>query len=223
MSRKRKISPGSWNEYLDSAKVQKSDLNEIIMDFLFAEGFQDVAIKFSNETGTKVGASLTELAARNEIRKCLHDGRIQEAIRRTNDLDPSILEADPDLFYALQLQVLLELIRDQRTGVALHFAQQDLAPLATRRQEYLGELEQAMTLLAFGTGLSDQSCLAMLDQSRRRSLATRLNEAILYSQGHKKQSTLSHLLRRLLWEQGELRHHATFPFVSPEELLSSGE
>ncbi len=46
-----------------------------------------------------------------------------QAIERVNDLDPEILEAQQGLFFHLQQQRLIELIRQGQLAEALHFAQ----------------------------------------------------------------------------------------------------
>ena len=45
-----------------------------------------------------------------------------------NDLDPEILDTNPKLFFHLQQQRLIELIRHNKVEEAIEFAQEELAP-----------------------------------------------------------------------------------------------
>lgn len=51
-----------------------------------------------------------------EIRQAVQAGRVQEAVERVNDLNPEILEEKQDLFFHLQQQQLIELIRQSKVG-----------------------------------------------------------------------------------------------------------
>lgn len=52
-----------------------------------------------------------------------------QAIERVNDLDPEILEEQQELFFHLQQQRLIELIRGGQLAEALEFAQVGRVPL----------------------------------------------------------------------------------------------
>jgi hypothetical protein len=67
----------------------------------------------------------------------------------TNDLDPETLDTVPTLFFRLQLQRLIELIRGDKVMEALDFAEEELAPLTASDPVLLAELEETMALLAF--------------------------------------------------------------------------
>lgn len=67
----------------------------------------------------------------------------------TNDLNPETLDTSPQLFFRLQLQRLIELIRTGNVDAALDFAENELAPLTDRNPTYLAELEETMALFAF--------------------------------------------------------------------------
>ena len=85
-------------------------------------------------------------------------GEVTEAMDRVNDLNPEILEHDSRLFFHLQQQRLIELIRQKEVDKALLFAQEYLAPLGeenpgeTRRDETKrnrGELDCLTRLAPF--------------------------------------------------------------------------
>lgn len=60
-----------------------------------------------------------------------------------------ILDTNPLLFFHLQQQRLIELIRAGDITLALRFAAEDLAPRAEEHPDLLPELERTMALLAF--------------------------------------------------------------------------
>jgi hypothetical protein len=49
-------------------------------------------------------------------------------MQQVNDLDPEILDTHPKLFFHLQQQRLIELIRKGMVEEAISFAQEELAP-----------------------------------------------------------------------------------------------
>lgn len=77
-----------------------------------------------------------------EIRRAVHSGEIESAIDRVNDMNPEILEEDARLFFRLQQQRFIELIREGKTEEALEFAQESLAPRGEENPAFLEELER---------------------------------------------------------------------------------
>ncbi|KAK8503057.1 hypothetical protein V6N12_011317 [Hibiscus sabdariffa] len=60
-----------------------------------------------------------------------------------------ILDTNPQLFFHLQQQRLIELIRNGKIEEALEFSQEELAPRGEENQSFLEELERTVSLLAF--------------------------------------------------------------------------
>jgi glucose-induced degradation protein 8 len=149
---------------------------------------------------------------RMEIRRAVHSGRIESAIDRVNDLDPEILEESPALFFRLQQQRFIELIREGKTEEALEFAQESLAPRGEEHPGFLEDLEKTVALLAFedkrSSPLGD-----LLDMAQRQGTAAALNAAILDSRCMEKEARIVSLLKLLLWAQGQLEEKANFPAI----------
>ena len=162
-----------------------SHLNELVMNYLVIEGYKDAAEKFAKESGTQPPIDLNAIQDRMDIRSAIQSGQIEKAIERVNDLDPEILDTNPQLFFHLQQQRLIELIRNGQTMEALRFAQEELAPRGEEHPEYLEELERTMTLLAF-EGNANSPLASLLDYSQRQKTASELNAAILAAQSQKK-------------------------------------
>ena len=124
-----------------------------------------------------------------------------------------ILDTDSQLYFHLQQQRLIELIRQGDVEAALAFAQEELAPRGEENPQLLDDLERTVALLAF----EDQTTSpmgALLDYSQRQKLASELNAAILTAQSQDKDPKLPGLLKMLLWAQGLLDEKARYPRIT---------
>ncbi|KAJ3390919.1 hypothetical protein HDU84_006763 [Entophlyctis sp. JEL0112] len=196
-----------------------SDLNKLVMNYLVIEGYKDAVEKFSQESGIAPNVNLEGIEERLLIRTAVQEGRIDEAISRVNDLDPEILDTNPALCFHLQQQKLIELIRAGNISAALDFAQEELAP------EFLEELEQTMSLLAFdisalqqqktnpASGPAASPVASLLEYSQRLKVAGELNAAILKSQSQERTPKLPMLLKMLVWAQNQLEERVSFPQI----------
>ena len=72
------------------------------------------------------------------IRNAVQCGEIQQAIERTNAVDPAILAGDPELSFKLKQQQLVELIRSGGVEEALAFAPWRLAYSVASAEESAG-------------------------------------------------------------------------------------
>lgn len=213
-NKQKEVSKDAWKSKLQSVDVSRAKLNQIIMNFLVVEGHKDVAMQFASESGTAPDISLDLIGVRMVIKKCIHEGKIEEAIERINYLNPLILGSNPTLFFHLECQAVIELIRQDKTEEALKFCQDGLAELTGCNAAFLPKLEQVMTLVAFGrNGCSELPCAILLTQQHRSTVATEVNEAILQSQGQSADSRLALLLKRLAWEQNQLADVVKFPVI----------
>lgn len=155
----------------------------------------------------------------------LQQGKIEEAIDRVNDLNPEILENNPQLFFKLQQQQLIELIRSGDLDGALAFAMEELAPRGEENAQFLNEIEKTMSLLAF-ENWRDCPMGHLMNQSQRIRTASDLNSAILESQCQERCPKLPNLLKFLIWAQRKLDERVVFPKminVQTGELSQVGE
>ncbi|KAJ3119168.1 Glucose-induced degradation complex subunit [Physocladia obscura] len=201
---------------------QYSDINKLIMNYLVIEGYKDAVEKFASESGIPPNVDLESIDERMKIRTAVQEGRIDEAIGRVNDLDPEILDTNSRLYFHLQQQKLIEFIRAGKITDALDFAQEELAMRGEENPEFLEELEQTMSLLAFD--LSPQApaspVSSLLDYSQRLKVAGELNAAILQSQCQERNPKLPALLKMLVWSQNQLEEKVSFPKITN---LATGE
>ncbi|KAG9474535.1 hypothetical protein GDO78_004696 [Eleutherodactylus coqui] len=143
------ITKDEWMEKLNNLHIQRADMNRLIMNYLVTEGFKEAAEKFRMESGIEPSVDLESLDERIKIREMILKGQIQEAIALINSLHPELLDTHRYLYFHLQQQHLIELIRQRETEAALEFAQTQLAEQGEESRECLTEMERTLALLAF--------------------------------------------------------------------------
>jgi len=197
------ISRDDWMERLHSLHITRADMNKLIMNYLVTEGFKEAAEKFRVESGIQPSVDLDTLDDRIKIREAIQDGHIQRAISLVNDIHPELLDNNRYLYFHLQQQHLIELIREQRVEEALAYAQSHLAEQGEENPEILSELERVLALLAFED--PDNSPFGeLLHQSQRQKVASELNAAVLEMENREQTPKLANLLKLLLWSQQQL-------------------
>jgi len=211
-SSRKLITKDDWVKKLNEVKIRKEDMNKLIMNFLVTEGYVDAAEKFQLESGTE-HTDLGTITDRVAVRKALQNGNVEDAIEKVNDLNPEILDMNPQLFFHLQQQRLIELIRNGKLEEALEFAQEELAPRGEENRVFLEEVERTVALLAFEDP-STSPFGDILDISQRQKTASELNAAILTSQSHEKDPKLPSLLKMLIWAQNQLDEKASYPHIT---------
>ncbi|XP_047972545.1 protein GID8 homolog isoform X2 [Salvia hispanica] len=211
-SSKKVITREEWEKRLSSVKPKKEDMNKLVMNFLVTEGFVEVAEIFQIETGTE-HMDLATITDRMAVKKAVQSGNVEDAIEKVNDLNPEILDTNPLLFFHLQQQRLIELIRNGKIKEALEFAQEELAPRGEENHCFLEELERTVALLAF-EDVSNCPVGDLLDISQRLKTATEVNAAILTSQSHEKDPKLPKLMKMLVWAQNHLDEMASYPRIT---------
>lgn len=212
-SSRKVITRDEWEKKLTDVKVSKEDMNRLVMNFLVTEGYADVAEQFKKESGTEPDIDLTTITDRMAVKKAVQSGNVEEAIEKVNDLNPEILDTNPQLSFHLQQQRLIELIRNGKVDEALDFAQEELAPRGEENETFLEELERTVALLAFEDA-SNCPVGYLLDMSQRLKTASEVNAAILTSQSHEKDPKLPSLLKMLIWAQNQLDEKAAYPRIN---------
>jgi glucose-induced degradation protein 8 len=123
-----------------------------------------------------------------------------------------LLDTDDSLHFSLLRLQLIELIRACTSGpsgdtnspdvsAALQFATTHLAPLAPTNPAFLADLERTMALLIFPTDNLAPQLAELIDPQLRKSVANRVNEAILSSQGARRESQIRKLVRMRAWSE----------------------
>ena len=112
-----------WEDELQRSPANKQDMNALVMNYFVTEGYVEAAEQFQQESGTAPGVDLATITDRMVIRQAVQGGQIEEAIDKVNDLNPEILEHQRELYFHLQQQRLIELIKLGDADGALTFAQ----------------------------------------------------------------------------------------------------
>ncbi|KAF8587325.1 hypothetical protein K439DRAFT_840519 [Ramaria rubella] len=224
MPAKREISKAEWERRLNDVYVTKHDLNRLVMDYLVIEGYKTAAEEFRREADIEPPVDFNSIESRMNIREAVQRGDVEEAIERTNDLNPEILDTNPALYFHLQQQRLIEHIRHGRIVEALTFAQSELAPRGEENPEFLSELERTMALLAFDSLPGAPPGIAeLLAPAQRLRTAGELNAAILESLSQGKEAKLTALIRLMAWGESMLASEVEFPRVDLRSGLTVGK
>ncbi|RKP08702.1 CTLH/CRA C-terminal to lish motif domain-containing protein [Thamnocephalis sphaerospora] len=202
-----------WEQRLSDVDIRKTELNRLVMHYLLTEGYKDAAEEFARESGIKPAVEMEGIQERLQIRQAVQRGDIEDAIERINDLDPELLDAQPDLYFKLQQQRLIEYLREGKLPEALAFAQEELAQRGEENPALLEELERTMALFAFADA-STSPLARLMDDAQRQRTASQLNTAILAAQSLPQNPKLSMLLRTLFWSQQQLDGKATYPHMT---------
>merc|ERR1711976_469954 len=197
------ICKDEWLERLHSLHITRADMNRLIMNYLVTEGFKEAAEKFRMESGVQPSVDLDTLDERIKIREAIQNGQIQQAISLVNDIHPELLDNNRYLYFHLQQQQLIELIRQQRVEEALDYAQTHLAERGEENEDILCELERVLALLAFEQPETSPFG-ELLHPSHRQKVASELNAAMLEIESREQTPKLAKLLKLLMWSQEEL-------------------
>jgi len=196
---------------VEDVKPMKSDINALILDYLTTEGYPSAAAKFSKEANLRPNQEEESVKARQQIQHSIHLGSIQDAIEALNELEPQVLDSNPSLHFALLRLQLVELIRacnatpNADITPALNFATTQLAPRAPTNPEFLQDLERTMALLVFDKDNLEPQLAALLHPDLRRSVADRVNKAILTSQNQRRDAAIRNLVRLRAWAENAAR------------------
>ncbi|XP_076450491.1 glucose-induced degradation protein 8-A homolog [Babylonia areolata] len=194
------ISKEDWMAALQSTHVTRADMNKLIMNYLITEGFKEAAEKFRQEAGVNPPVELDALDNRIRLRCLVQNGQIQEAIDEVITLYPELLDKHRYLYFRLQQQKLIELIRNKDTEEALNYAQTHLAERVEENPDVLTELEKTLALLAFENP-ENSPFGELLHISQRQKVASELNAAVLEVDATPE---LASLLKLVMWGQDEL-------------------
>ncbi|KAI9745600.1 MAG: hypothetical protein M1818_001134 [Claussenomyces sp. TS43310] len=202
----------TFEQRVDDARSSKSDINALILDYLTAEGYPSAADRFSKEANLRPLEQQDSVIVRDQVKHNIHLGSILNAIEAINELNPQILDSDPSLHFALLRLQLIELIREcnatdgANITPAIHFATTQLAPRASTNHQFLEDLEQTMALLLFPPDTLEPKLAVLLHPDLRKSVADRVNKAILASQGQRREAAIRNLVRLRAWAEETARN-----------------
>lgn len=192
-----------WEDKVKSYHLPRAELNKLVMEYLVKEGFKDSVQAFQTETGIDPGVNMAIIDDQIQIREAIEAGNIQTAMELVNDVDPEILDTNSKLYFHLQQQQLLELIKKGDMERVIEYATTELSARGEENPEFLNELEQSLSLLAF-TDASSSPFSELLQPSQKLKVVSELNAALLASQDQEATSKLGTLMKLVLWAQDQL-------------------
>ena len=89
----------------------------------------------------------------------------------------------------------------------MKFATAELAPRAPTQSEFLEDLERTMALLVFPPDNLEPQLAALLHPDLRRSVADRVNKAILTCQNQRRDAAIRNLVRLRAWAEDYAREN----------------
>jgi glucose-induced degradation protein 8 len=135
-------------------------------------------------------------------------------IQLTSPWRLQLLDTDTPLHFSLLRLQLIELIRSATSNpsngssannpsisTALEFATTHLAPRAPINPSFLADLERTMALLIFPPENLSPQLAELVDPHLRSEVANRVNEAILHSQGVRREAQIRKLVRLRAWSE----------------------
>lgn len=153
------------------ANMDTMPIDQLILDYFVQEGYEEAALSFAKETRTRLSPEtvspsklvrgFSTIQKRKEIKGLILRGDIEEAIQKTNEYFPTILDQNNLLhFYLLRLN-LTELIRNHKFNTNLNdmeeekeflnrvltFVREHLISKVADSFKLLKELEITMSLL----------------------------------------------------------------------------
>lgn len=91
-SPKRATLPASRNSSLTSLALllRYRDLNAVIANYLFTEGYSSAAENFTREANISPPIDLESIGSRMEIRRAVQSGDVEQATEMVNELNPEV-------------------------------------------------------------------------------------------------------------------------------------
>ncbi|KAJ8471171.1 hypothetical protein OPV22_025514 [Ensete ventricosum] len=210
-SSKRVIMDREWERRLKDVRLREVDVNKLVMNYLVTEGCAEAAEKFRIESGTEPDIDLATVFERGAVLRAVKSCYVKEAIEKLNRLDPTILVMNPQIYFRLQHQRMIEMIRTGEMKAAVLFSENEILPGIENNLDFLKEFIRTTTLFPI---LGVSQCLKLVSE---------INAAILTNQNHEKEPKLPTLLKMLICIQNELDENAAFPLVSHFTTTSPGD
>ncbi|RPA82637.1 hypothetical protein BJ508DRAFT_414053 [Ascobolus immersus RN42] len=197
----RKSLPASvdWEKKIDDVAPSKLDLNNMVMNYLITEGYEEAAIKFAQEANLATSVKYNGIGERRKIRNAIQAGDIKSAIKMINGLNPQLLDTNPGIHFSLLRLQLIELIKECNASAggdvtpAIDFATKHLAPRAPANKGFLNALEETMLLIMHQPNSPQLS--AMNDPSVRQEIAKMVNDALLEADNMTSEADIRKLIR----------------------------
>ncbi len=213
--KKKSITNEKWLKELNSRKINKNQMNQIVANYLFIQGYCLPLKKFISETKIKFDFDEKLLNKRFLIRQLIVNNRIEKAIEQINLIDKKILQENKIMHFVLQRQRLLNFIQQNKLEEGLLFAKQNLLPLTENDEFLYKELEKIMCLLVY-ENINDSPEKDLISDKFLEKIASKMNLVILYYISGNKMVNLNleMMIKLMYYVQGELKKEMEFPQIT---------
>ena len=209
--------PATIDDYLlELEEISRKTVNEMVMDYLVKQGFEEAAKAFAEEAGMQLPPDFDMKAThRVTIRDLIRNGNVDEAIKLINVHFPTFLEENPSTAMDILHLKLVELIRARQNDKALEFAQDILSKHLEEVGDIDNRCEKTMALLIYDNP-EKSPFKEILDLDLRRTVAANVSDALLLDcePGVESQTSVTSLMNKLVFIQDELeKANITYPKV----------
>lgn len=105
------MSIAEWFANMETVNVKRSQINQMIMEYLIREGYKGAAEKFKSEAGFESMALAEEnelnsspFDERIRIREAIEEGKIKYAVFIINHFYPELIDQNRDLYFKLKVK-----------------------------------------------------------------------------------------------------------------------
>ncbi len=213
--KRKSITNEKWFKELKSRKINKDQMNQIIANYLFIQGYCLPLKKFISEAKIKFNFDEKLLNKRYSIRQLITKNKIKVAIDEINSLNKDILKENKIMLFVLQRQILINYIQDNNLNEALYFAKNTLLPLVEGDNFLYKELENAMGLMAY-ENINDSPEKELVTDKFLEKIASKTNLVILNYLSKDKMINLNleMLIKLMSFTQNELKNEMDFPQIT---------
>uniref|UniRef100_A0A914ZQZ5 CTLH domain-containing protein n=1 Tax=Parascaris univalens TaxID=6257 RepID=A0A914ZQZ5_PARUN len=214
------VGAGWFQRYqnLSADQISATEMKNLVVDYLICEGYREAAELLCTDAAIPFPKDAVEnLDARMAIRDAIIGGRIEDAIRKVNNLVPDLLDDNSLLHLQLLQQHLIELIRAKKVEESLKFAEEYLVEKCEEHPEMQEKLEKTFALLAFEKP-ENSPFASLMELSHRQMVATEVNSAVLKALHKPAAPRIEALFRVMVWAHQQLSRNDDAP--EPPDALS---
>ena len=213
--KKKSITNEKWFKELNSHKINKDKMDQIIANYLFIQGYCIPLKKFISESKIKFDFDEKLLMKRFLILQLITKNKIEQAIDEINSLNKNILKENKIIYYILQRQILLNYMQDNKIHDALYFAKNTLLPLVEGDNLLYQDFENTIGLMAY-ENINESPEKDIVSDKFLEKIASKTNLVILNYLSRDKMMNLNleMLIKLMNFTQNELKNEIDFPQIT---------
>ena len=213
--KRKSITNEKWFKELNSHKINKDKMDQIIANYLFIQGYCIPLKKFILETKIKFDFDEKLLNKRFLINQLVTKNKIEQAINEINSLNKNILKENKIIYYILQRQILINYIQENKLNEALYFAKNTLLPLVEGDTLLYQDFENTIGLMAY-ENINESPEKDIVSDKFLEKIASKTNLVILNYLSRDKMMNLNleMLIKLMNFTQNELKNEIDFPQIT---------